>query len=419
MIRKFILLVLIILISASFAGCSLFNGSNGENEKGKNIYAHPKVLNLNRGKLASLPEYNEYSIDTFQVDLRSYDLISLDLKDRFNDLTHADFDNRTKWPYILPKGFDPKKIFEYGKSPGMGIRKLHKEAIDGKEVGVAMIGGPILADHTEYKEQLKVYKELNFTSKVASPEGTAGASVIAGKSTGVSPGVYLYYIALNPAMSGKSDSNDKNNGYNGNNLQISNAVDWIVNFNKNLPKDKKIRVLCIQNEITTDDEDYLKIMASIKKAAEMGIFVVSTISHRLYSHEVYFKGLSRVPLYDPDVLLSYLPGKSWTNSFYTLGRYLPSSYTMFVPSESRCTASPTGKNDYAFYSVNDWNLFLPYIAGLYALACQEKPGITPEEFIDKSVKTSDILEIMNININYKYKLKNIVNPTKLIQSLGN
>jgi hypothetical protein len=60
---------------------------------------------------------------------------------------------------------------------------------------------------------------------------------------------------------------------------------------------------------------------------------------------------------------------------------------------------------------------LPYAAGLYALACQVKSSVTPEEFVEKAVKTSDMLEIMNNTINYKYKLKNILNPVKLIQEL--
>ena len=61
-----------------------------------------------------------------QVDLR-YDLTRLALRDSYEELMHADFDTVTKWPYWLPEGFNPKKILETGKNPGLGIDALHGE----------------------------------------------------------------------------------------------------------------------------------------------------------------------------------------------------------------------------------------------------------------------------------------------------
>jgi len=418
MVRKLLLLLVILLISVSAAGCSLFNDNRDGEDLGENIYARPRTLNLDRGKLSELPEYINYSTEAFQIDLRSYDLTALDLKSKHLELMHSDFDNRTKWPYILPKGFDPNKVIEYGKNPGLGIKKLHKAGIDGSGVSAAIIGGPILVDHTEYKKQLKLYKELGFNSVSASIEGTAAASVLAGNSTGVSPGVDLYYVAIKPVNKNEKDSTGEGVKDNEGNSQLSNAIEWIVNFNEKLPAGSKIKVLCIQETITPDDKNCSNILESMKKADDKGIFVISTISHKLYSSEVYFRGLGRGSLSAPDKLSSYMPAKSWANSFYSFGRYLLSSNTLFMPSDSRCTASPTGKKDFTFYSVNDWNLQLPYAAGLYALACQVKPGITPEEFVEKAVKTSDILVKIN-NLDYKYRLKNVVNPQKLIQAFQN
>ncbi len=416
MLKRLLLVFVVLSVAVSTVGCSIFNDNSSEKDRSVNIYTRPKILNLNRGKLSTFPENNGYSPGTFQVDLRSYDLTGLDLKDKISSLLVSDFDNRTKWPYVLPKGFDPKKIIKYGKNPGLGINKLHNGGIDGSDVGVAIIGGPILVDHVEYKKQLKLYKELNFTSGSASVEGTAAASVLAGKSTGVSPGVDLYYVAIKPVSNDESSSaaEEGNKAYEIGS-QVPTAIDWILEFNEKLPKDNKIRVLCIQEEITADDKNYSKILVSMEKAIDKGVFIVSTISHKLYRNEVYFKGLGRDALSDPDTLSAYLPGKSWANSFYLFGRYLPSSNTLFLPSDSRCTASPTGKKDFAFYSVNDWNLQLPYAAGLYAMACQLKPSVTPEEFVERAVKNSDTMEIVNSAINYKYKFKNIVCPLRLIE----
>lgn len=418
MARKVLLILVIFSIAVSAAGCSLFNGNNSNKNTNANIYARPKALNLERGKLSELPDYKDYSAEAFQVDLRGYDLTGLDMKGKVNNLLNSDFDNDTRWPDILPKGFDPKRIIRYGKDPGLGMEELHDEGIDGSGVSVAIIGEPILVDHTEYKLQVKLYNELDFKSESASVEGTAAAAVLAGDHTGVSPGANLYYVAIKPESKEENASGaGEINQVNQNDSRVSSAIDRIVKFNKELSKDDKIRVLCIQEKITPEDRNYSSIMVSMEKAVEEGIFVVSTISHKLYDSEIYFKGLGREALSDPDKLSSYSPGKSWESSFYSFGRYMPTSNTLFLPSDSRCTASPTGTKDYAFYTVNDWNLYLPYAAGLYALACQVKPSVTPGEFVERAIKTSDMLEIYNEIINYKYKLKNIVNPLRLIKDL--
>jgi hypothetical protein len=61
--------------------------------------------------------------------------------------------------------------------------------------------------------------------------------------------------------------------------------------------------------------------------------------------------------------------------------------------DSRCTASPTGTEDYAFYREGGWSWCIPYIAGLYALACQVRPEITPEVFWAKVIETGDSVVI--------------------------
>jgi hypothetical protein len=57
--------------------------------------------------------------------------------------------------------------------------------------------------------------------------------------------------------------------------------------------------------------------------------------------------------------------------------------------DSRCTASPTGNEDYVFYREGGWSWSIPYIASLYALACQVRPQITPEVFWAKAIETGD------------------------------
>jgi hypothetical protein len=72
------------------------------------------------------------------------------------------------------------------------------------------------------------------------------------------------------------------------------------------------------------------------------------------------------------------------------------------------------KNDYAFYALGGWSSGIPYLAGLYALACQVKPNITPKIFWNAALKTGEKRIIQKGNKSYTGK---IINPGKLIESL--
>lgn len=127
-----------------YQDCKL-NGNNG-------IARVPKAVDYKRGRLKELPKYNGNPRKMFQVDLRSYDLSELDVKNNLKDLTYASFDSKTKWPSTLPKGFDTNTIMEYGKNPGLNLRKLHEKGITGKGVSMAIIDGTLLTGHEEYKD---------------------------------------------------------------------------------------------------------------------------------------------------------------------------------------------------------------------------------------------------------------------------
>ena len=82
------------------------------------------------------------------------DLRAMDL--RGADLFKTTFDSFTSWPSreMLPEGFDPERVLEWGKCPGLGVRELHERGVTGKGVHVAIIDQPLLMDHEEYKDQL-------------------------------------------------------------------------------------------------------------------------------------------------------------------------------------------------------------------------------------------------------------------------
>lgn len=56
------------------------------------------------------------------------------------------------------------------------------------------------------------------------------------------------------------------------------------------------------------------------------------------------------------------------------------------------------------------------IAGLYAMACQVKPDVTPESFWKAALATGDTVTLSKDGRTYSFG--KIVNPPKLIESLS-
>ncbi|MCQ4922010.1 S8 family peptidase [Tissierella carlieri] len=355
----------------------------------------PDFSFINPGKMKELPSYDSDSDEMWQIDLRSSDLTNLDLSGRLNDLLNADFDSKTKWPDKLPDGFNPQMLMELGKNPGLGIRKLHKEGITGKGIGIAIIDQALLVDHVEYKEQLKMYEEIHCFDETAQMHGPAVASIAVGKTVGAAPEADLYYIAETHGVYKGQGEFDWDLSW------IAKSIDRIVEVNKTLPREEKIRVISISLGVGGNMNGYEQVFDSIEKAKEEGIYTVYVGSNP------YF-GLGRNPLKSPDDITSFTKGDFWKKQIYENDRLL-------VPMDYRCTASPTGVDDYAFYKEGGMSWTVPYIAGLYALACQVNPDITPETFWREAFNTSDTISADN---NSQEKLGKIVNPIKLIEKIG-
>ncbi|QOR36936.1 S8 family serine peptidase [Clostridium sp. 'deep sea'] len=327
-----------------------------------------------------------------EVDLRSSNLTMLDLTNNLNDLLYSSFDSNTKWPAKMPAEFDPEAVMELGKNPGLNVKKLHKDGFTGKGVGLAIIDQALLVDHVEYKDQLKMYEEVHCSDKMAQMHGPAVASIAVGKTVGVAPEADLYYIAETHGVYKKSGQFEYNLTW------LAQSIDRIVEVNKLLPKDKKIRVISISLGINSKTKGYEQVMKSIASAEQEGIYTV-------YVGSDNFWGLGREPLLSADEITSYTKGLTW--------RYNAPDNMLLIPMDSRCTASPTGDTDYVFYRDGGMSWSVPYIAGLYAVACQVNPNITPELFWQEALKTSDALLD-----NEEVKIGKIVNPVKLIENIS-
>lgn len=372
------------------------------NEAGKiGIMKNPTVSDYSWifGNRTEFPAYDEQSNYVFKVDLRSADLSAFDLTQKSFELSRSTFDSKTIWPNALPEDFPPSKILELGKDPGLRIRNLHAAGVTGKNVGLAIIDQTLLVGHGEYRDRLRLYEEIHNDGNESSMHGPAVASIAVGKTVGVAPDADLYYIAETHGVF-------TNGNFEWDLTWLAKSIDRICEVNALLPDDKKIRVISISLGLNGGLRNSEKALNSIKKAAEQNIYTVFCDSDD-------FMGMYRNPLLDPNDFSSYEPGLFWRKSFYDQASREQFSNTVMIPMDSRCVASPTGFDDYVFYYEGGLSWSVPYAAGVYALACQVCPGITPKAFWDIARRTGETVMIDADGGSVRFGV--IINPEKIIE----
>jgi hypothetical protein len=83
--------------------------------------------------------------------------------------------------------------------------------------------------------------------------------------------------------------------------------------------------------------------------------------------------------------------------------------------DSRTTAGPDGPKEYVFYREGGWSWSIPYIAGLYALAAQADPSITPDRFWRMALETGRLVDVKQEG--KTFKLGPVADPAALIETL--
>ncbi|MHC4143930.1 MAG: family 16 glycoside hydrolase [Planctomycetota bacterium] len=356
-----------------------------------------------------LPEYDRNSGDI--MGLRGCNLSKLDLRNSFDDLMYIEFDSRTVWPASdkMPPSFDPQEIMELGKNPGLGIRTLHKRGITGRGVRIAILDQPLLVDHQEYADRVQLYEEIHIPIDAGSQShGCMTASVAVGKTVGVAPEAELFFI-------GQYNFDwEKTEGDRGTFQYLAQGIHRIVEINEQLPQDKKIRAISISRGWGESHKDYDLIMQAVQKARAAGM-LVATCSVDLVHEGCDYAGLGRLPLADPDLFESYEKNLYATESFWDGHNSPPEGWYFCVPLDSRTTASQDGIDEYVFDRCGGFSKAPPYTAGVYALAVQVDPAITPERFWALAARTGRTIEIERNG--KKRRLGPIIDPVRLIRSI--
>ena len=372
------------------------------------VVRRPRPLDFHHRQLKSLPVYSPQSAHTnWHVNLRGYDLSQLDVSDRLAELLHADFDSKTRWPTTLPASFDWKRIMELGKDPGLRVRQLHARGITGKGVGIGMIDQTLLVDHVEYGDRLRLYEEIHHDRRAAQMHGPAVASIALGKTVGVAPGADLYYIAETHGEFVGAGT------FNWDVAWLAKSINRLLDVNAILPRQNRIRVISMSVGWQPVHAGYAEVTAAVNRAKKEGVFVISTSLEN--THNLAYHGLGRESMADPNTFAVYAPGLWWAESFWRKPLDARWANRLLVPMDVRCTASPTGAGDYVFYTDAGWSWCVPWIAGLYALACEVRPEITPEQFWAAALKTGETIRIQKAGVEVSFGP--IANPVALIENL--
>ena len=367
----------------------------------KKLYRREEYVGWDRGTLAELPEPDI----NMGFDVRNYDISHFDLAKEADLLAEATFDSATRWPEKLPEGFDPAKVMEIGKNPGLGIRALHEKGITGKGVSIAIVDQALNPEHIEYADNLMNYELLHCCDSGAQMHGSAVTSIAVGKNCGVAPDADVYYIA-------STFGRYRVGGMKINLNYMADSIDRILEINTYQPEEKKIRVISISRGFSVE-RGADAVRAAIERAKGAGVFVITTSTEENYGFSLMGLGKEELTA-DPDDISSYLPGNFWSEFFYN-GDMADASQMLLMPMDARTYASWYTADGYEFGASGGLSWSVPWLAGLYALCIQVDDDLTPELFIEKAFDTGTVRTIEYQGKSYEFGT--IINPVALIEAL--
>ncbi|HEY3368344.1 MAG TPA: S8 family serine peptidase [Symbiobacteriaceae bacterium] len=291
-------------------------------------------------------------------------------------------DTQTRWPGAarLPAGFDPGRALAWGKDPGLGLRALHGQGIDGRGIAVAVFDKPIRQSHQEFAGRIHYIEVFpgNPRNKTYHFHGAAVASILAGKTVGVAPAATLYYFAV------------PDNGQNIANYLA--AMAKLLALNETLPPAERIRVVNISDgfdESMLGREDVAHWDGMIRKAEGQGIVVVT--------------GSPTFPVrYE---LTGVMPEQDRNDP----ENYYGSGHALLVPAGTRTTAGNESDTAYTYWGRGGSSWAAPYLAGLAALGLEVNPAATPGQLYAALTETATTTNGRGLTL---------VNPTGFIQRVS-
>lgn len=289
-------------------------------------------------------------------DLRKKDLskINIDL------LLKVPFDSSTKWPDLLPEGFDPVKILNQ-RQLGYQFRDLHNRGITGQGITVAVIDHPSNINHLEVKDNIKEYIILDEKYNFSHFHGLAVLSHLCGKTLGIAPEVKVYFYGAQPYL-GETKAEKHN-------CIINFAIKCLQDIKEKIKNGIPIRIVNMSNSwLYYGNLEYQKEAAMLREdLAHVGCYVIDS------------------PKFFED--FRYLDCKA-TDDFENIDNYYlppffgedPKKRVNFLTG-GKVIASYLTKDEYIFDPVGSASYSIPQLSAFYALALQVNPSISYSDFV--------------------------------------
>lgn len=268
--------------------------------------------------------------------------------------------DNTEFTEKIPSTYDPKKLIEWGKYPGLNMDILHKHGFTGKGAVIAYVDGPIGKNMPDFKEEYagNLIHYVNNTDVERKMHGSAVLSLLLGKNIGTAPEVELYYYAI---ATWELDQ-----------TKHSEALYQIIEKNKGLEKNKKIRMVGFSDCIDESEKNASAFKKAVEACKKAGIMVwfcdeYGSVSFIPYSDKNYFENL--VPEY-------------WWGS--------KKPGLVCVPCAGRTTSSVLDELHYIYWAKGGSSWAMPYVIGLYAIAIEIDPSLTQDDLRKLIVETAYI-----------------------------
>jgi len=248
------------------------------------------------------------------------------------------------WPKDIE--IEPNKILNDNKyQPEMDL--VHNKAT-GKNIGIAIIDQRLNIEHPEYKNRIKHYETVglwpNNDSTTPDYHGSLVMGCGVGKDTGTAPDADIYYFAANNwvvenkfldaeiKMTGQEPLRPKHRKF------FNLAIQRVLELNKSLPENKKIRFLSCSWGSKTDQfrKESDELFAECEKN---GIMVIGGF-------------------YNLDKAKTIQCDKNLPNKTNLVG----------IPTDGKTT--PYFQGGYIYKRLGGASSTCPYIAGVFACACQ-------------------------------------------------
>lgn len=364
---KYLSILLVALVLSSQTGCSIGEKASNNTNSNKDIKLSVKPYDDLRGfdneKILNEDEYSSEDIITFT----------------FNEGT-------------VLKGNEKLQddIMNNGKNPGLGIRKLHEEGITGKGINVAIIDQNLLLHHPEFDGKIIQYYDTGCEqdAKSGSMHAPAVTSILVGNTIGVAPDAKVYFAA---APSWKADSEFYAKG-----------LYWIIEENKKLPEDEKIRVVSVSAAPSGDGSLFTKNLEmwdeAVLAAQDEGILVLDCRGNEK-------TGIIAPAFYNPEDSDNVL----MCTGGFPISKFVVPSTHVGVPTSYRTVAEEywEGSPSYQYTGQGGLSWGIPYAAGVLALGWQVNPTLDNTQIIQILFETCTIANDGS----------NIIDPIKFINAV--